>query len=1226
MYKKIRTVVATCLALCMLLTMPGTVFAEMRDVSGHWAEKDIHAWVEKNLLTGYPDGSFKPENPMTRAECITLINRCFGFNKTIPFEAMDVTPSNWFAESISAAKAQGYLDVLGDKLIKPNIPVTREELAAITGNLLRLSADEGAADTFSDAGLFSQEAKGYIGAVTKAGYIKGYPDNTFKSGNSISRAEVVTILHKAIGELYDAPGIYGSGETLKTINGNVTVNKDGITLKNLVIQGNLYLTEGIENGSVILDQVKVLGNTIISGGTEGIIIRGSVLGEVIIDAQYHSPLYLIAQGSTKIGAIHVQSDAKLEEKDLAGSGFGDVKSAGPEGVKLELSGDFDKVAIHAALSGITIHKGTIRQLEIHGKDTTVLAGNGVRIEVLTINSPAKIQGKCFIGTAYINSSHVSIESTPGTINKKDGLTDLMIGSSAAIGGGGGGGGGGTIPPQTTSEVASIDPIGDINVENGTTSLADILPKTVSVVLSDNQNVNANVTWDAGTPKYNGNIPGEYIFSGTLTGVNNPNNHKAHVKVIVGPVTVTSVEQIKDRIVIYGTEKENIGLPKTIEVTLSNHEKVRVNVEWINDSYDGKITGDYTFTGALGLPEAILIPENVLPSVKVTVYQGINPNPDTPLNNSRGTTIYEFDNVEEWWDAVTLPPELGWWKTDTAELEKDTENAISGDSIKFTPLNPIPYTDYYYFAGITSGPDLGNLLEDMENMEFGIYVPENETVDFIQIKLFTNNQLTAFFDNAIGAWELTSGWNQIRRVKEDFKPVVYDTIVSESENIETFRAGSLINTPDFLDRNELLQQKIAQLNKHIAEQRIQSILEQSDFNVLPVESRSLPAIEAVEEEEEEIAAVAEEAVEGDAAAAEEEEEAVAAEEESAEEVAAVEESEEEVTAEEVAAEEIIVEVEAAEAENTETAVPKTEDPETGPETESAGIQELTVLETLAEAPSWDHITRMEFIVAYKEGNLNSINVDRVAFNTSGRAKVLFTFDDAWLSVLTTGKPILDAKGFKGTTWANKEAAEGHWNEGELTFMNENDLNYIYEKGWDIGNHTVSHPDKESELSDEEIRAQYLENQEWIVENLWLRGARHACYPSGSYSDRLINILQDIGVKSARTTVHGITPTPVTDMYKLKCIAVGRDTDIDKYVLAEIDRAVKTGSTLFFMFHRVKENPEPDDGGENYGRIAVSTANFQRIVDYVDEYVQSNDLDVVTISEWFESYLGNEIYQD
>lgn len=1185
MYRKIRRLVAICLVLCMLLTMPGTVFAEMQDVSGHWAEKDIKVWVEKNILTGYPDGSFKPENSMTRAEFIALINRCFGFNKTKPFESLDVSPAAWFAQDISKAKAQGYLDILGDKLLKPDVPLTREEVVAIAGNILRLSADESAADTFSDSGLFSNFAKGYIGAVTRAGYIKGYPDHTFQSGKKISRAEVITILHKAIGELYDAEGVYGSDQSVKTINGNVTVNKEGVTLKNLVIQGNLYLTEGIGNGTAILDQVKVLGDTIISGGTNGIVIRNSSIEKVLVNTPYNAPLYLIAQGSSRIGTVHVQSDARLEEKALTGSGFGDVIADGPKGIKLELSGDFDNVVIHAAASEVTVLKGTIKLLEVNGKDTTVNTEKGVRIEVLIINSPAKIKGNCFIGTANINSSHVSVEPTPGTVNRKDGLTDVTIGPPAVIGGGGGGGGG-TTPPQITPEVASVDSLGDINVTNGTISLENELPKTVMVSLNNNNKVSANVIWDAGTPEYNGNLPGEYIFSGTLAGVNNPNNYKADVKVVVGPVTVTAVEQMKDRIVIYGTEKAQIGLPKTIEITLSNHEKDRVDVGWSNESYNGKQTGDYIFTGTFVLPADILNPQNVIPSAKVTVYKGINPNPDTPLNSSQGTTIYEFDSVEEWWNEATVPDELAWWKpnTSTAAIESDTSKSISGGaSIKFTPLDPIEYSDYKYFTGITSGPDLGSALEDMNNMEFSIYIPENEKVDFIQIKLFTNNELTAFFENAIGAWELTSGWNRIRRMKDDFVPKVYDTTVSEQAKTETFNVRSMISTPDFLDRNELLQQKIDQLNKHNADQRIQSIQEQSVLNSMPIGNSILTVDEGSDEEAE---------------------------------------------AEEAAGEEVVVEEEEEALEDPETTAPDAEVP-VEEDMEEFIQSEIFIMAAEAVAPSWDHITRMEFTVAYKEGNLTSINVDRVAFNTAGKAKLLFTFDDAWLSVLTKGKPILDSAGFKGTTWANQEAAEGHWEDG--AFMDINDLNTIYAAGWDIGNHTVAHPDDESVLSDVELTEQYLVNQEWLEsssfgKDCWLRGARHVCYPSGSYSDRLIGILQEIGVKSARTTVHGITPTPVTDMYKLKCIAVGRDTNIDKYVLEEIDRAVKTGSSLIFMLHRVEETPEPDDGVDNYGQIAVSTANLQRIVDYANGYVLSGELDVVTISEWFESYLGNETCQD
>jgi peptidoglycan/xylan/chitin deacetylase (PgdA/CDA1 family) len=268
-------------------------------------------------------------------------------------------------------------------------------------------------------------------------------------------------------------------------------------------------------------------------------------------------------------------------------------------------------------------------------------------------------------------------------------------------------------------------------------------------------------------------------------------------------------------------------------------------------------------------------------------------------------------------------------------------------------------------------------------------------------------------------------------------------------------------------------------------------------------------------------------------------------------------------------------------------------------------------------TWDNITRMEFFVVYEEGKTPTLNFDEVVKNVQGNAKILFTFDDAWKDIYQIAYPILETKGFKATTWANMNSVVDPWDDQTMSW---DELNTIYKDGWDIGNHTVNHPDDISTLSDTELRDEYLVNQEWLISSGWARGAKHVCYPSGQYSEKLISILKGIGVESARTTVHGITPVSVSNIYKIKTVAVGRDTDIDKYVKNEIDRAVATGSTIMFMFHRVEETPEADDGIDNYGRIAVSTAVFEDLVDYVDDYVQDKNAEVVTISEWYSQYMS------
>ena len=155
----------------------------------------------------------------------------------------------------------------------------------------------------------------------------------------------------------------------------------------------------------------------------------------------------------------------------------------------------------------------------------------------------------------------------------------------------------------------------------------------------------------------------------------------------------------------------------------------------------------------------------------------------------------------------------------------------------------------------------------------------------------------------------------------------------------------------------------------------------------------------------------------------------------------------------------------------------------------------------------------------------------------------------------------------------------------------------------------------------MREEYLENQQWILDNLWERGAYHVCYPSGQYNERLIEILQEIGAKSGRTTEYGIQPTPVSNIYKIKTVFISKnypenDDHLNNHVIPEIHRTVKTGSSLFFMLHRVEDDPEDDE----IGRLAVSIGDFQKVVEIVDGYVKKEELQVMTISEWYDAYMG------
>ncbi|ADG07760.1 S-layer homology domain-containing protein [Kyrpidia tusciae] len=195
-----RTMFSVLTMVSMLVAMlPTMAFAAVpSDISGHWAEPQIADWVNKGLIKGYPDGTFKPDNNISRAEFMALVNGAFGFSAKSDISYIDVPNDAWFYDVVAEAKAAGYINGYDDGTMRPNSPITRAEAAAIIMQVKKLTADPAAADKFTDGAAIPAWSKGAIGAVAGAQIMNGYPDGTFRPDSPITRAEAVVALDKAL--------------------------------------------------------------------------------------------------------------------------------------------------------------------------------------------------------------------------------------------------------------------------------------------------------------------------------------------------------------------------------------------------------------------------------------------------------------------------------------------------------------------------------------------------------------------------------------------------------------------------------------------------------------------------------------------------------------------------------------------------------------------------------------------------------------------------------------------------------------------------------------------------------------------------------------------------------------------------------------------------------------------------------------------------------------------
>ncbi|NLW07038.1 MAG: hypothetical protein GX039_03520, partial [Clostridia bacterium] len=201
---KPRRYLSIIVTLSFLLTiMLGGVqaaFAQPSDIQGHWAQEQIGKWLDKGLAGGYPDGTFKPDRTVSRAEFVALANRAFKFEATAEISFSDVAATAWYAGEISKASAAGYVSGYEDGTFRPGNNISRQEAAAMLVRILGLDApDINVLDRFADAAAIPAWSRGAINSAVAAGLMSGYPDQTFRPSQAITRAEAVVTLDRALG-------------------------------------------------------------------------------------------------------------------------------------------------------------------------------------------------------------------------------------------------------------------------------------------------------------------------------------------------------------------------------------------------------------------------------------------------------------------------------------------------------------------------------------------------------------------------------------------------------------------------------------------------------------------------------------------------------------------------------------------------------------------------------------------------------------------------------------------------------------------------------------------------------------------------------------------------------------------------------------------------------------------------------------------------------------------
>lgn len=169
---------------------------KLTDIAGHWAQNSIEQLVISGAVGGYPDGTFKPNNAITRAEFVTILAKAFKLeNKDSKIFADSA--SHWAKDYIACAAASGIVTGYDSDTFGPDDMITREQMVVMISKVTRLPAVSEEIQ-FIDSDSISNWARSAIAAASLHGIMRGYPDNSIKPQGNATRAEAVTVIVNAL--------------------------------------------------------------------------------------------------------------------------------------------------------------------------------------------------------------------------------------------------------------------------------------------------------------------------------------------------------------------------------------------------------------------------------------------------------------------------------------------------------------------------------------------------------------------------------------------------------------------------------------------------------------------------------------------------------------------------------------------------------------------------------------------------------------------------------------------------------------------------------------------------------------------------------------------------------------------------------------------------------------------------------------------------------------------
>lgn len=479
-----RRIVACLLALVLVLGLVPAALPQAAAVSVNDAMQKVVDW---GFMRGDINGNLRPNDPITRAEFVTIVNRAFGYHVMGKAPFTDVKDADWYAQDVSIAYTENYITGTTATTFSPKGKLTREQAVVILARNMRLQAYPGEDTSFSDSRDLQEWSRGLVEQAVRYHLVSGYPDGTFRPKRAITRGEAAVLLVNAVGNPVQEKGVH----TLDGVYGNVTITASGVTLRDTVVAGNLYITDGVDLGSILLENVRVLGQIVVCGGgvsengDDSIVLRNVDAQELIVDTQRGQEISLRVEGDGTIQKATVRTNGFVKDNTGDSVGIREIVLDGGKDAKLSLAGNLKKVVNKTPGSTLNLVSGTAASITIDEAATgsTLNLEAGTLADEVNLDVGTTVTGKGDIGKLTVNAPGSTVTMLPDQIIIRPGLNATING---------------TVMDSNAAAEASADP----RLMGGYPSVTDLAPTSAQVKFRGNK---AGTVYWAVTPITAGSV-------------------------------------------------------------------------------------------------------------------------------------------------------------------------------------------------------------------------------------------------------------------------------------------------------------------------------------------------------------------------------------------------------------------------------------------------------------------------------------------------------------------------------------------------------------------------------------------------------------------------------------------------------------------------------------------------------------------------------------------------